>query len=280
MSTTGRLEPCDEQAIEYRTGLLRQQPDHRDKIRKYGAGEIPPADRHPTVDLRMYVSKVYAQGNLGSCSANVICAAYRLILNKQVNTVEFKCSRLFNYYNARAFDGNNVKDSGATLRDALKSLFKWGVCREVIWPYEVCKYAKLPPPACYDDAIGNTITRYEAIQQDIHQLRACLKSGLPFLFGYNVYPSLRTLNDAWMLMPSVQEIQSNPNPRGHGGLAVGYDDNIQCITVLNSWGEFWGDKGFFNMPYQYITDPNYAFDFWKIDRALENNNKTVIIDDL
>jgi C1A family cysteine protease len=49
---------------------------------------------------------------------------------------------------------------------------------------------------------------------------------------------------------------------GHAVLAVGYDDAKQRFTVQNSWGTSWGDKGFFYMPYEYLTNPNLADDFW------------------
>ena len=51
---------------------------------------------------------------------------------------------------------------------------------------------------------------------------------------------------------------------GHAVIAVGYDDSTSRITVQNSWGTSWGDKGYFYMPYQYITNTNLADDFWTI----------------
>jgi C1A family cysteine protease len=51
---------------------------------------------------------------------------------------------------------------------------------------------------------------------------------------------------------------------GHAVLAVGYDDASQRFIVRNSWGDVWGQAGYFTMPYAYLTDSNLSDDFWTI----------------
>ena len=51
---------------------------------------------------------------------------------------------------------------------------------------------------------------------------------------------------------------------GHAVLAVGYDNSKQAVIVRNSWGNGWADKGYFYMPYAYITNNNLCDDFWTI----------------
>ena len=41
---------------------------------------------------------------------------------------------------------------------------------------------------------------------------------------------------------------------GHAILCCGYNDDSQRVTCLNSWSAGWGDKGYFTLPYKYITD--------------------------
>lgn len=41
---------------------------------------------------------------------------------------------------------------------------------------------------------------------------------------------------------------------GHAVLLVGYDDNLQCFKVKNSWGENWGENGYFRIAYDDVTD--------------------------
>jgi C1A family cysteine protease len=47
-------------------------------------------------------------------------------------------------------------------------------------------------------------------------------------------------------------------------MAVGYDDSTQVFRVENSWGPTWGQKGFFTIPYAYLTSADLASDFWTI----------------
>ncbi|CAK9030609.1 unnamed protein product [Durusdinium trenchii] len=59
--------------------------------------------------------------------------------------------------------------------------------------------------------------------------------------------------------------EERPVCGGHAVCAVGYDDFQQCFIVRNSWGEDWGDQGYFYMPYEYICHPQLAQDFWAIN---------------
>lgn len=39
----------------------------------------------------------------------------------------------------------------------------------------------------------------------------------------------------------------------HAGLIVGYDDEAQCFIVKNSWGEGWGEAGYFRIAYSEVN---------------------------
>jgi C1A family cysteine protease len=94
-------------------------------------------------------------------------------------------------------------------------------------------------------------------------LKGCIASGYPFVFGFTVYDAFESQEVAKtgvLNMPGPKEKVQG----GHAVLAVGYDDATQRFAVRNSWGKDWGIKGYFTIPYSYLTTTNLADDFWTI----------------
>ena len=54
---------------------------------------------------------------------------------------------------------------------------------------------------------------------------------------------------------------------GHAVLAVGYNDATKRFLVRNSWGAKWAMKGYFTIPYAYLTTSNLSDDFWTIKQV-------------
>src|SRR5919202_1725560 len=117
-----------------RFGWVPDLPDARDFL--YSAPEEVLTALPKKVDLRKSMPKVYDQGQLGSCTANAIAAAFEFDLLKQGFT-DFVPSRLFVYYNERVIEGTVSCDSGAMIRDGIKSVAEQGVCDEASWPYDI-----------------------------------------------------------------------------------------------------------------------------------------------
>ena len=243
-------------------GWVPDLPDHRDFL--YSAPQAVLGAKLPkSVDLRPKCPAVYDQGQLGSCTGNAIAGAFQFEQMKQ-NIPNWVPSRLFIYYNERVIEGTAGSDSGAQIRDGVKSVATTGVCPEADWPYDITKFAMKPPdPPCYVDAAKNVATSYQRVPQIINQMKGCLAAGYPFVFGFSVYESFESQQVAQtghVPMPAPGEKQIG----GHAVLAVGYDDANHRFIVRNSWGPGWGMAGYFTMPYSYLTDSNLADDFWTI----------------
>jgi C1A family cysteine protease len=243
-----------------RYGWIPDGPDQRDHL--YSAPPQYLKALPPTTDMRRQCPPVYNQGALGSCTANAIAGAIEFDRMKQ-KLSDFVPSRLFIYYNERVIEGTVPIDSGAMLRDGIKSVASDGVCPEPEWPYDITKFTKKPTAKCYADAKLDRAISYQSILQDLNQMKGCLASGFPFIFGFTVYESFETeavTTTGHAPMPGWGERPVG----GHAVMAVGYDDAKQWFVVRNSWGDGWGLKGYFTMPYAYFIQPGLARDFWTI----------------
>jgi C1A family cysteine protease len=167
-----------------RYGWIPDLPDQRDRL--YAAPAPVVKRLPPLVDLRPKCPPVFDQGHLGSCTANAIAAAYRFDLKRQKAAGRFVPARLFIYYNERAIEGTVATDSGAMLRDGIKSLARQGVCNESTWPYDPARFAMKPDTAAYSEALSHQALSYQRVAQEGFQMRGCLASGFPFVFGFVV----------------------------------------------------------------------------------------------
>jgi C1A family cysteine protease len=242
-------------------GWVPDLPDARDHV--YSA-PIPLLGAMPaSADLRSSCPPVLNQGQLGSCTANSIANAHRFDQMKQAKGKSFAPSRLFIYYNERDMEGTVNEDAGAMIRDGIKSIAQLGVCDEAEWAYNITKFTNKPTAACYKDALEHQALSYQRVTQTLTQMKGCLASGFPFVFGFTVYESF----ESPAVAKSGQVDLPAPGEKtlgGHAVLCVGYDDKAQRFTVMNSWGTDWGKKGFFTIPYAYLTDDNLAADFWTV----------------
>jgi C1A family cysteine protease len=194
--STDSPDDCDDIGIPP-AGWTPDSLDDRDYL------YVPSAQNalKPLVDLRTspYFGPVFGQGTIGSCTANAIASAFTMVLkkHKQDGYDSFIPSRLFIWYNEREMLSSDRvrRNSGARLRDGLKSIAVTGVCSEEDWPYEPCGFydkstnifvdgaraaTKLPVSA-YGNALKHKAIQYMRIERDLKLLRACLDEGYPFV---------------------------------------------------------------------------------------------------
>jgi C1A family cysteine protease len=258
--------------------------DNRDYLYEWSTIELP-----AYVSLREYCGQTEAQLTLGSCTANATVSACEmfLIANKvlvdTVNTDNLDMSRLFNYYNSRAYSGMENKDAGSYERSALKSLKEHGICTEKIWPYIVGNVNTKPFDVAYQEALNYKIGSYYRILQDGNTVRAikhALSKGYPVLLGI-------TIDATFMFLRADQILQltnSAASIGAHQVLIVGYNDADGSFTCKNSWGAGWCDGGYFRVV-QDIVNKN-CLDIWVMcgfagyttigpDRTIKGNEQPI-----
>jgi len=258
------------QDIERKYGWIRDTPDIRD-IKLTISEDIVVLD---TVDLRNKCPGIYDQGKLGSCTANAIAGAYQYDEIKQSEKETFIPSRLFIYYNEREMEGSVNTDSGAQIRDGIKSINSIGVCPEDMWPYDITKFTNKPNANCYTTAKDHYTVKYKRVIQNEKCINMVLSSGLPIVFGIAVYESLETdtVTDTGIIpMPKVTERLLG----GHAIMLVGYTkiDDIDYYIIRNSWGKGWGDNGYGYLPLTYVLNSDLSSDFWVINKVYDQSNK-------
>lgn len=251
-----------------RYGWQPDLPDHRDHY--YGDSGVMPVGIIPeSIDLRPFMPAVYDQKSLGSCTANAIAGCIEFDRLKQ-KLPDWPPSRLFIYYNERDMEGTVNTDSGAQIRDGIKSVNTLGVCTEVDWPYVIEDFTWKPSEIAYTEAAKHLAVSYQRIINTRGELmRLCLSNGYPFVIGFTVYESFEsqgTSNTGIMTMPASNEQIIG----GHAVVVCGYTKigqitpGIRHYICRNSWGPGWGDHGYFYMPEPYITNANLVDDCWTI----------------
>ena len=241
-------------------GWKPELPDLRDYLYEKFFPTAPP--KAGVVDLRSMCPLIYDQGILSSCTANAIAALLEFDRKKQ-KLNDFVPSRLFIYFNERMIEGNTTADDGAYIRDGIKSVVKYGYANESSWPYDEKSFAQKPNQKVYDEANKFKALKYFRLDNtNLDSLKSCLHDGYPFTAGLTLYPSFE---DAEKRNGLINLPYPNEAPEGgHAISIVGYNDSNQTFILRNSWGVDAGDKGYYYIPYSYVTDSNLTDDCWTI----------------
>ena len=233
-------------------------PDHRDFRYSISA----PIELPESVDLSTKCSPVEDQKSVGSCTGNALVANLEYLEMTTNPTSYVDLSRLFVYYNERVIEGTVDFDSGAMLRDGIKSLVSDGVCSESLWPYDPNIFMIRPTDQCYQEAQSRKISAYFRLNS-LNDMLRCLADGYPFVFGFSVYDyfeSAEMARTGKLRMPTPDEGMLG----GHAVLGCGFDQSTRMILVRNSWNVAWGLRGYFWMPFEYVENRDLSDDFWTI----------------
>lgn len=249
---------------DFNSGCVKQEVDPRDR-------SYVPKFTHWTelkdIDLRDGCKAARSQGYIGSCTAFAATALFDFIRRKN-SAVNWLPSPLFTYYATRLAANLENQNSGATVKEALKSTVRDGVCMERLWPYEQAKYTERPPEEAWTDAQKHQALEYLWIDDyDKNVWLNCLNDGYPFMFGMYLYNSFfdPLVNLMGGFIPEPDR-ENEKRVGGHCMMAVGYIKDYngkEYVIVQNSWGPDWGDRGYCYLPVSYMMS-NDTFDFWTI----------------
>lgn len=249
--------------VTHRYGWRRPSlPDQRDEY--YRVCRYEPNLPH-YVDLRHGFPEVYDQGKLGSCTSFAIGGAIQYDEMRQ-NIASPLPSFLFIYWNERKLENNIKEDSGASLKDGISVVTKFGVANDTCWPYDITSFAVRPPAACFADALMHRAIESRRVKQTSADIRGVLSEGFPVVFGITVYESFESEKVAKTGVVSMPK-KTEEVLGGHALLLVGYNDTSRYFTVRNSWNKTFGDNGYIYLPYDYVFNQDLADEFWVIKRV-------------
>lgn len=225
----------------------------------------------PTPDVtanRKFVTWVYDQGKEGSCTANSAMGTNRFF--RAVNNLkDFDGSRQFLYRATTQLAGYAGIDEGASISDTIEAEVRYGICHEELWPYAT-PLSKEPSGEAYTDALEHQVLVKAPVEQTQEALEAVLASQRPLHYGMAVYSSFESINTkatGIVTMPLAKERMLG----GHALWLFDYDRPRRVFYGQNSWGPAWGQNqlGIYEIPYDYILDPDYASDYYTISSIEE-----------
>jgi len=260
--------------LEHGLGWQKDPLDDRDYIYKktlVDSGSIVPDIIPSSIDLRPLFPPIRNQDKLGACSAFACTGAFEYMLKKQ-GLADFEPSELFLYYNERDMEGTVNSDAGAFIRDGIKSLNTLGVCDSAYWPYCEDKLTWKPSSGAYSNALKNKAIQYQRVFNTRPELiRLALSEGLAVVIGFSVYQSFMTIGTTGIMPMPARDPKTGQIIEqllgGHAVVVVGYlqINGKNYYICRNSWTSWWGDKGYFYMPEEFIKDGNMCSDCWAMN---------------
>lgn len=216
-----------------------------------------------TVDLREWDGPIENQGIIGSCTGHAITNAFEIQMKRLYPEKYHELSTLFVYYHSRLFENNLTYDTGAYIKDGLKAVKRYGICKQDLWPYDTDKFDVQPYPDCYVDASKRVITLYEKLYS-LTDILEILNSDKPVVTGMRIYDSFYSINEDndVLAIPGYDETSIG----GHTMVLVGYDITKGQFIAKNSFGIDWGNNGYCWIPFDYIRME--AFENWSFDIAV------------
>jgi hypothetical protein len=212
-------------------------------------------------DLREHVYEVEDQGDIGSCVANGLLGSLETIMKR--NNVPEDYSRMALYNMTKAYSGR-LGEEGLYTRNAYKVASRDGVCFEDDYPYDKDLDNVKPPKDIYEESALRLVDRYEFVKKPlqpatvidiVHNIRSCLQEGLTVEIAFPVTPSIYDLTGPWKQHQYLPEHKDNRAVGGHLVRVVGCSMIHSRLLCLNSWGEEYGDGGYFGLGFASLAHP-------------------------
>ncbi len=227
-------------------------------------------------DLRDNLGAVEDQGQIGSCVANAAVGALEHQQRKAGKPV-VELSRMFVYFNARRMSGSEREDGGTTTAQGMAAFLAFGAPPEGVWPYDPNLLRTEPSRQAYDHASPNTPIEYARVD-GMQNIKGAIASGYPVVMGVSIpqWCYQEAGKTGVMPNPPQAEVDKAKRETGHSMLLVGYDLDGGYFTVRNSWGQDWGQNGYFRMSFDTFEAASRADASWILGNLAGTPALTVV----
>ena len=237
-------------------GAKRDVHDGRDyRLRFSPAQQVTDA-----VDLREFGGPIKDQGEEGSCTGHAFSSAREWVARKYEKASPILSPQCL-YVEELIAEGTFPRDEGAQPRTGCKVLTSLGCCEASFWPYVAGQIVK-PTPEQAANALKWKTGAYHRLSS-LMDVLCCLADPTPWPVPvafqvYEIFMTQQVADTGIMPIPKPGEICQG----GHEVLCLGYDRKKQLALIQNSWGDGWGQKGYFWMPFAVLASPDT--DLWMV----------------
>ena len=184
---------------------------------------------------------------MSSSVSSAFASACEYLLKRR-SGVYTPISRLFIYFNGQIIDQRtrNVEDAGASRKNVVVGMRKYGICKEELWPYDRRLLNRKPPPDVYQAARQHTIIPLR-LPLEINAIRTCLANQIPAVIAVKMKYEINgeaNANGGYISIPDPSDYEI-AYLTSHAILIVGYDDDTEHFIARNSWGRDWVERRFF-----------------------------------
>lgn len=269
-------------AQKFSTGLVFDSVEFNRSVKK--EFETPRAGLPSSFSLTNYLPSVMSQGDLGSCTSWA-CTYYGMTIVTGVEN-KYKAnpySPLSTFNRVKTKEGiNPCNDEGSSILSTLEILkmkgaplyFDYNYSNYCNWDYSTNSYSKKLNDWSFvsvnKEQIKNAISNYSPVIIAMNcYKRTISQNETLYSLGYEF---VSTSTGEW----TYQYRSSDKNDGAHAMCIVGYDDYKYggAFLVVNSWGNDWGNKGFFWVKYNQLNTISGAFVMEP--KSKPNGNNTII----
>ena len=256
------LSELPEPLLRARMGLILHARDVEPSEPSLSTMELPSS--FDWRDLNA-VTPVKNQGDCSSCWAFASIAQLEslAIIETGVSVPDYseQFPVSYNLTNKGCFDGS--------MENVANFYLGIGTVSDACLPYRADDNKfPFPCPGWRNDVVG--IGGWQFVERTVDALKAAVYEN-PIAAGFYL------CSDFAYYQSGVYEHVWGKIVGGHAVLIVGWDDAEECFIVKNSWGEDWGENGYFRIGYSQVTNQvqfgSEAIDYdgaWVLPMKLES----------